>query len=120
MSSQNSMFPLKPTSLIEGFSNEKHLDEPQDTEFKNNNQRNFSNEFKKLKEDQGKCRVNGTPHQLCHKAQPFLSHTVAGAGVGQWGSFGPPILGIGKPQNHSLRHRTARTRSEVPGPARRP
>ena len=43
MSGQNIMFPLKPTSLIEGFSNEKHLGELQDKEFKkNNNNKNLS------------------------------------------------------------------------------
>ena len=31
---QNSMFPIKPTSPMDVFSNENYLDEPQDTEFK--------------------------------------------------------------------------------------
>lgn len=41
MSGQNSMSPLKPTSLIEWFPNENHLDKPQDLESKNNNQNKF-------------------------------------------------------------------------------
>lgn len=47
---QNSMFPIKPTSPMDVFSNENYLDEPQDTEFKRTII-NFSDDFKDFKED---------------------------------------------------------------------
>lgn len=37
MNGQDSMSPIKPTTPIEGFSSDRSLDEPQDTEFKKNN-----------------------------------------------------------------------------------
>ena len=47
-SGQNSMPPLKSTSLIEEFANENHLEEPQDKEFKTTTTTKLIKKFKKL------------------------------------------------------------------------